>query len=657
MSADAGYGQASIQVLEGIEHIRKRPAMYIGSTDARGFHHLAYEVIDNSIDEAMAGFCTQVLVTLHTDNSMTIRDDGRGIPVEVHAKEGKPTLEVVLTRVGAGGKFDSGAYKVSGGLHGVGVTCVNALSIELDAHVRRHGKFWRMRFARGRTVEGLSEVGTTAEDDTGTSIRFLPDPEIFEIDVFERATLTQRFRQLAYLNAGLRILLVDERETGADGEPWQEEYHAPGGIADYVAYLNEGREHVHPGVGHFVDSLSLGDDAEGRPRGEMQLELALQYTGSEYERVYTFVNNIQTVEGGTHLTGMRTALTRILNDWGRKDVVIREKDPPLSGEDCREGLTCVVSVRHPHPQFEGQTKTKLGNAEVSGLVQQLVGSSLGSWFEEHPEVRRAILGKAVLARRAREAAKKARELTKRKGLLEGGGLPGKLADCQSRDPAEAEIFIVEGDSAGGSAKMGRDRRTQAILPLRGKILNVERFQRQRERIYRNNEVQTMIKALGAGVDEEFELAKLRYGRVIIMTDADVDGAHIRTLILTFLFRQMRPLITEGHVYIAQPPLFRVQRGRSIRYAYSEEQRDALIADLESTGKGKVGIQRYKGLGEMNPDQLWETTLDPEQRTLIQVTLEDAEEADSLFEVLMGEEVAPRREFIERHAANATNLDV
>jgi DNA gyrase subunit B len=634
------YSAGQIQVLKGLEAVRKRPGMYIGSTSGRGLHHLVYEVVDNSVDEALAGHCTHIEVTIHPDDSITVVDDGRGIPVDMHPTENKPALEVALTMLHAGGKFDKDSYKVSGGLHGVGVSVVNALSEWLRVEVRRQGKVFRQSYVRGDKQTELEVTGKTKE--TGTTVSFKPDPQIFTELRYSFDTLSNRMREMAFLNAGLRITLTDERED----ETRTEVYHYEGGIAEFVTYLRGTRKPMHPKVVYI--------EAE---REEAEIQLAFQYDDGYNENTFTFVNNINTHEGGTHLTGFKAALTRTLNDYARKANVFKKDLDSLSGEDIREGLTCVLSVKVKEPQFEGQTKTKLGNSEVRGAVESVVNDKLSTFLEENPSVAKAIIEKSLQAARARLAARKARELVRRKNALEGMVLPGKLADCSITDPAMCEIYLVEGDSAGGSAKQGRDRNYQAILPLRGKILNVERA--RLDKILSNEEIRTIIAALGTGIGEdEFSTKNARYGKVIIMTDADVDGAHIRTLLLTFFFRHMRQLIEEGMVYIAQPPLYRVARGKEEHYAYSENERDVLMDRMNGgDGKRNVNIQRYKGLGEMNPEQLWKTTMDPETRTILQVTVDDAVDADSVFTTLMGDEVEPRRQFIEKNAEYVKNLDV
>jgi len=633
----AQYDAQSITVLKGLEAVRRRPGMYIGSTGETGLHHLVYEVVDNSIDEALAGFCDTIGVTIHPDNSITVADNGRGIPVDMHPGEKMPAVEVALTLLHAGGKFDKSSYKVSGGLHGVGVSVVNALSERLEVLVDRDGNRYHMAFVRGKTVKKLNVLGKARG--TGTIVRFKPDPEIFEVLEFHYTTLADRLRQLAFLNKGVTITLKDEREAEAKSET----FFAKGGLVQFVEWLNRNKKPIHPKPVAFN---AVKDDVD--------IDVALQYEDGYNENTFTFVNNINTHEGGTHLTGFKSALTRTINEIARKRDFLKKEDFTLSGEDIREGLTCVLHVKVKEPQFEGQTKTKLGNSEVEGIVKQVVNEHLGNWLEEHPPVARAIIEKAVSAARAREAARKARDLVRKKSGLENAVLPGKLADCSIDDPAHTELYLVEGDSAGGSAKQGRDRQYQAILPLRGKILNVEKA--RIDRILGNEEIRAMITAIGTGVREDFKLDDARYHKIILMTDADVDGAHIRTLLLTFFFRQMQELIDAGFVYIAQPPLYRVAKGKEEFYAYTEGERDEYAKRLNGDGKG-VNIQRYKGLGEMNPDQLWKTTMDPATRTILRVTMEDAVEASKLFDELMGDEVEPRRLFIERNAKYVNNLDV
>jgi DNA gyrase subunit B len=633
------YKADSIQVLKGLEAVRKRPGMYIGSTSENGLHHLVYEVVDNSIDEALAGHCDSINVTIHADNSITVQDNGRGIPVDMHPTEKIPAVELALTVLHAGGKFDKNTYKVSGGLHGVGVSVVNALSERLEAVVDRDGSRYRMAFVRGKTVKKLETLGKARG--TGTMIRFKPDPEIFTVLEFHYSTLADRLRQLAFLNKGITITIKDERPD----QKKEETFFAKGGLSEFVQWLNRNKKPLHPKPIAFSAT-----------KDEVEVDLALQYEDGYNENTFTFVNNINTHEGGTHLTGFKSALTRTINDVAKKRDFLKKEGFTLSGEDIREGLTCVLHVKVKEPQFEGQTKTKLGNSEVEGIVKTVVNEQLGSWLEEHPPVARNIIEKAVSAARAREAARKARDLVRKKSGLENAVLPGKLADCSYDDPALCEIYLVEGDSAGGSAKQARKREFQAILPLRGKILNVEKA--RIDKILSNEEIRAMITAIGTGVREDFKLDDARYHKIILMTDADVDGAHIRTLLLTFFFRQMQELIEAGYVYIAQPPLYRVAKGKEVFYAYSEPERDDYTKRLTNgEGKGTVNIQRYKGLGEMNPDQLWDTTMDPEKRTILRVTMEDAVEASKLFDELMGDEVEPRRQFIERNAKYVSNLDV
>jgi DNA gyrase subunit B len=636
--AGDGYTSRHLQVLKGLEAVRKRPGMYIGSTSARGLHHLVYEVVDNAIDEAMAGYCSEIGVTIHEDDSITVTDDGRGIPVDIHPTEKIPGVELALTQLHAGGKFDKDSYKVSGGLHGVGVSVVNALSESLEVDVKRDGFAWHQEFARGLKKSELEKGEKTKE--TGTTVHFKPDPEIFTELRYQWDTLATRLRELAYLNRGVVIVLRDEREQKRD-----ERFHFEGGIVQYVEYLRGKKNPLHEEV------VYLSGEQDGT-----EIELAMQYTDGYNEDTFTFVNNINTHEGGTHLSGFKAALTRTINAYSSKSTASKKGDPSLSGDDVREGLVAVLSVKVLEPQFEGQTKTKLGNSEVRGVVESLVNDKLGTWLDENPSSARRIIEKAIQAARAREAARKARDLTRKKSALETGILPGKLADCASRDAAMSELYLVEGDSAGGSAKQGRDREYQAILPLKGKILNVERA--RIDRILSNDEIRAIITAIGAGIGEEFDLESTRYHKIVIMTDADVDGAHIRTLLLTFFFRQMQELIEAGYVYIAQPPLYRVQKGRQEFYCYTEAEREQIVEQLKNgKGSGNVQIQRYKGLGEMNPDQLWSTTMNPENRTLLQVTIDEATEASLLFERLMGDEVEPRREFIEQNAKFVRNLDV
>ena len=633
-AVEADYGAEQIQILEGLEAVRMRPGMYIGSTSERGLHHLVYEVVDNSIDEALAGYCDHIDVTIHKDNSITVVDNGRGIPVDMH-ESGKPAVEVVLTVLHAGGKFGGDGYKVSGGLHGVGVSVVNALSTSMEVQVKRDGKIYEIAFERGVTTKPLTVVGTTTE--TGTRVHFVPDPEIFSVTTYSYETLRHRLRELSFLNHGITIGLHDERVEPVRSE----QFHFDGGISSFVEHLNRKKEVLNPEPIYFN---GVKDDTV--------VEIAMQYNDSYQENIYSFVNNINTEEGGTHLAGFKLALTRAANDFARKQGILKDKDSNLSGDDVREGLTCVISLKIREPQFEGQTKTKLGNSEVRGIVDSIVTEGLSEYFDENPAITKRIIDKAIMAARAREAARKARELTRRKNALEVSSLPGKLADCSVKDPEQAEIYLVEGDSAGGSAKQGRDRRFQAILPLRGKILNVEKA--RLDKIFANAEIRTMITAFGTGISEDFDLSKRRYGKIIIMTDADVDGAHIRTLLLTFLYRYMKPLIEHGHVYIAQPPLYQIRKGKKHWYTYSD---DELSKKLDEVGRDGVTVQRYKGLGEMNPEQLWETTMDPEGRTMLRVEMEDAEVADELFTILMGDKVEPRRQFIEENAKLVRNLDI
>lgn len=633
-AVEADYGAEQIQILEGLEAVRMRPGMYIGSTSERGLHHLVYEVVDNSIDEALAGYCDHIDVTIHKDNSITVVDNGRGIPVDMH-ESGKPAVEVVLTVLHAGGKFGGDGYKVSGGLHGVGVSVVNALSTSMEVQVKRDGKIYEIAFERGVTTKPLTVVGTTTE--TGTRVHFVPDSEIFSVTTYSYETLRHRLRELSFLNHGITIGLHDERVEPVRSE----QFHFDGGISSFVEHLNRKKEVLNPEPIYF-----------NGVKDNTVVEIAMQYNDSYQENIYSFVNNINTEEGGTHLAGFKLALTRAANDFARKQGILKDKDSNLSGDDVREGLTCVISLKIREPQFEGQTKTKLGNSEVRGIVDSIVTEGLSEYFDENPAITKRIIDKAIMAARAREAARKARELTRRKNALEVSSLPGKLADCSVKDPEQAEIYLVEGDSAGGSAKQGRDRRFQAILPLRGKILNVEKA--RLDKIFANAEIRTMITAFGTGISEDFDLSKRRYGKIIIMTDADVDGAHIRTLLLTFLYRYMKPLIEHGHVYIAQPPLYQIRKGKKHWYTYSD---DELAKKLDEVGRDGVTVQRYKGLGEMNPEQLWETTMDPEGRTMLRVEMEDAEEADELFTILMGDKVEPRRQFIEENAKLVRNLDI
>lgn len=628
------YGAEQIQVLEGLEPVRKRPGMYIGSTGAKGLHHLVYEVVDNAIDEALAGFCKTIYVAIEEGNAIRVIDDGRGIPTEVHPKTGKSTVETVLTVLHAGGKFGTGGYKVSGGLHGVGVSVVNALSTFFRVTVKRGGKIYVQEFSKGISETELQEVGVTEE--TGTMVEFQPDAEIFDELEYRYETLEYRLRELAFLNKGISIVLEDKRA----GQEQRKEFSYLGGLKEFVAFLNKNKTPLHKDVIHFEKQID-----------EYYLEIAIQYTDAYIENIYSFANNINTIEGGMHLIGFKTALTRTINDYLKKSN--KNKEESLSGEDVREGLTAIISIKLPEPQYEGQTKTKLGNPQVRSVVDSFLAEYFGAYLEENPQVAKIIIEKAMNARSAREAAKRARDLTRRKGVLDSTSLPGKLADCSERDPALSEIYIVEGDSAGGSAKQGRDRKTQAILPLRGKILNVEKS--RLDRILTSEEIKNMITAFGCSIGEEFDESKLRYHKIVIMTDADVDGAHIRTLLLTFMFRYMKPLIENGYVYIAQPPLFKIHRGKKEVYAYNEKE---LPAILQEFGEGnKPGIQRYKGLGEMNPEQLWETTMNSDTRTLLRVTVEDFSGADDTFSMLMGDKVEPRREFIHNNAQYVKNLDI
>ncbi|MDY4079689.1 MAG: DNA topoisomerase (ATP-hydrolyzing) subunit B [Clostridium sp.] len=620
------YDESQIQVLEGLEAVRKRPGMYIGSTSSRGLHHLVYEIVDNSIDEALAGYCKKIVITINEDNSIEVVDDGRGMPVGIHPKMKKPTVEVIMTILHAGGKFGGGGYKVSGGLHGVGASVVNALSEKCIVTIKREGSIWQQTYERGKVVSELKNIGPS--DETGTTVYFKPDPEIFDETVYDFSVLSQRLRELAFLNKGIHITLIDKRDDN------KEEFHYEGGIKSFVSYLNRNKETLHPEP-IYVEGL----------KDKVSVEVALQYNDGYTENLFSFANNIDTVEGGTHLVGFKTAITRVFNDYGKKYGYLKENDKNLSGEDIREGLTAVISVKIEEPQFEGQTKTKLGNSEVRGIVDSIVAEKVGTFLEENPGIGKIIIDKALMASRAREAARKARELT-RKSVLERSSLPGKLADCSSKDPKECEIYIVEGDSAGGSAKQGRNRRFQAILPLRGKILNVEK--QRLDRILNADTIRSMITAFGAGIGEDFNIEKIRYDRIIIMTDADVDGAHIRTLLLTFFYRYMRELIDGGHVYIAQPPLFRIKKGKKQEYAYSDKELNEILEEFGGKDSS-TDIQRYKGLGEMNAEQLWDTTMDPEKRILKKVTVGDAMLADEIFTILMGEKVEPRKEFIIQNA--------
>jgi DNA gyrase subunit B len=642
MSQESEYGAGQIQTLKGLEGVRRRPAMYIGSTNARGLHHLVYEVVDNAIDEALAGHCDRIEVVLHDDGSVAVSDNGRGIPVDTHEESGVPALQVVMTDLHAGGKFDRSAYRISGGLHGVGVSVVNALSERLAVEVRRDGAVWHHRFEHGEPVpdafERVRDLGP--DEETGTTVRFRPDGEIFETTEFDYDTLANRLRELAFLNSGVEVTLRDERD--GDDEPRSDTFRYDGGIREFVRYLNETKTPLHDDVIYF-------DDVED----DIEVELAMQATDELQGSIHAFANNINTREGGSHLTGFKTALTRVVNDYASDEGLAGDVDGNLKGEDVREGLTAVLSIKHPDPQFEGQTKTKLGNSEVRGIVESAVHEHVRTYFEENPSTARAIVSKAAEAAKARMAAKKAEELTRRKSALESTSLPGKLADCQTRDPEEAELFVVEGDSAGGSAKQGRDRKFQAILPLRGKILNVEKH--RLDRILENNEIRSLITAIGAGVGEEFDVDDVRYRKIILMTDADVDGAHIRTLLLTLLYRHMRPLLDAGYVYAAKPPLYRIRYRGETYDAMTEADRERIVEEV--CNGNPTQVQRFKGLGEMNPEQLWETTMNPENRVLKRITIEDAAAADRMFSVLMGDAVGPRKQFIKEHATDAEWVDI
>lgn len=631
------YDENQIQVLEGLDAVRKRPGMYIGSTSTRGLHHLVYEIVANSIDEALAGRCDEINVTVHKDNSVTVTDNGSGIPVGIHPKVGIPTIEVVHTMLHAGGKFGTGAYTVSGGLHGVGASVVNALSEFMEVHVSREGKIYRQRFERGKAVTALEIIGDTQS--TGTKTTFRPDPLIFEDLEFDFDSMIGRYREMAYLNGGVKIRLIDDRPE----EKIEKIFHYEGGIVSFVQYINKNKEVLHQNPIYIEGSKDTSI-----------CEIAMQYNSGYAENIFSYANNIATTEGGTHLTGFKTAITKVMNDYARKYNFLKENDKNLMGEDVREGLTAVISIKLLEPQFEGQTKTKLGNSEIRSLVENVVAEKLEAYLEENPQVSRTILDKCLTASRAREAARKARELTRRKSALETTTLPGKLADCTERDPSVCEIYIVEGDSAGGSAKQGRDRRFQAILPLWGKMLNVEKA--RPEKVYINEKLMPVITALGAGIGEDFDITKLRYGKVIIMADADVDGSHIRTLLLTFFYRYMKPLVEKGHIYIARPPLFKVYKGKEEYYAYNEKEVEKIQKEKDWK-KGEYDIQRYKGLGEMSAEQLWETTMNPETRTMLKVELDDAVAAEDIFTILMGEKVEPRKEFIQKHARMVNNLDI
>ena len=634
------YDENQIQVLEGLEAVRKRPGMYIGSTSSRGLHHLVYEIVDNSIDEALAGFCSKILVEIEEDNSITVTDNGRGIPTGIHPKMGISTVEVVFTQLHAGGKFGGGGYKVSGGLHGVGASVVNALSEYLEVEIKNGEHIFYQKYERGQGVGSLKQIGETTE--TGTKVHFKPDGEIFKEGlVYDYDVLRRRLREQAFLNAGINITLIDKR-TDAPEDKKMVELKYDGGIREFVEYLNRNKEVIHEDV-IYVNAV----------REDSEAEVAMQYNDGYNEMIMSFANNINTTEGGTHETGFKSALTKVINDYARKTGILKEADANLKGEDCREGLSCVISVKVTEAQFEGQTKTKLGNSEIRTIVEKMVNEKLGEFFEENPTIAKIVVDKAMTASRAREAAKRARESTRRKSALESSSLPGKLADCSDRDNTYTEIYIVEGDSAGGSAKQGRDRRFQAILPLWGKMLNVEKA--RIDKIYGNDKLTPVITALGAGIGDEFDLSKLRYGKVVIMADADVDGAHIRTLLLTFFFRYMRPLIEDGHVYIAQPPLYKISRGKIEKYAYTDQELQEILTEL---GDGRApSVQRYKGLGEMNPSQLWDTTMNPDTRIMLRVDLEDAQQADETFTILMGDKVEPRRKFIEERGTSVINLDI
>jgi DNA gyrase subunit B len=637
----SNYDVGSIQALEGIEHVRKRPGMYVGGTDIKALHHLVYEIVDNAIDEALAGYCTSIDITIHADSSVTVEDNGRGIPVGPHPSKkdanGKPmeTVDVVMTVIGAGGKFGGGGYKVSGGLHGVGVSAVNALSEWMTTEIKLNGKLWRQEYKRGVPQGAIKQIGMADKDESGTKQTFKFDKQIFTEDIdFRFETLIQRFREMAFVTRGVTIKFVDERGVGREMT-----FYFEGGLTSFVRYLNRNRENLHPVVYVEKEIESIG------------VEAAIQYTDSYTESVYSFANTINTIDGGTHLTGLRSSLTRVVNDYARKNGLLKDADPNFSGDDTREGLTAIVSVKHPNPQFESQTKVKLMNPEAQTYVTQAVGDAFGTFLEENPQAAKAIIAKCLTSARARDAARKARDLVIRKSALESLTLPGKLADCSERDTSKTELYIVEGDSAGGSAKQGRDRHFQAILPLRGKILNTERA--RLDKILGNNEVKSLISALGTGIGDNFSLEGLRYGRIIIMTDADVDGSHIRTLLLTFFFRYMGQLIEDGHLYIAQPPLYRIAHKNQVRYVYSDKEKDKALKEIGE----KANLQRYKGLGEMNPEQLWETTMNPSNRTLLLVTVDDAAEADRTFDMLMGDAVDPRKKFIQTHAKSVRNLDI
>ena len=634
------YGADEIQILEGLEAVRKRPGMYIGSTSSRGLHHLVYEIVDNAVDEALAGFCDTIHVTINPDNSVTVTDNGRGIPVGINHKSGLPAVEVVFTVLHAGGKFGGGGYKVSGGLHGVGASVVNALSVWLEVEICHEGKVYRQRYERGKVAKKLEVIGECEPGKTGTKVTFLPDGEIFETTIFDYSILQQRFREMAFLTKGLKIVLRDERPQ----EPIEKTFHYEGGIKEFVEYLNRSTTPLYEQIIYCEGIVN-----------NVSVEVAMQHNDSYNENSYGFVNNITTPEGGTHIVGFRNALTKTFNDYARKNKLLKDNEPNLTGEDIREGLTAIISVKIEDPQFEGQTKQKLGNSEARGAVDNVVSEQLQIFLEQNPQVAKVTVEKSVMAQRAREAARKARDLTRRKSALDGMSLPGKLADCSDKNPEKCEIYIVEGDSAGGSAKTARDRATQAILPLRGKILNVEKA--RLDRLYGNAEIKAMITAFGTGIHEDFDISKLRYHKIIIMTDADVDGAHISTLLLTFMYRFMPDLIKEGYVYLAQPPLYKLERNKKVWYAYSDEELDSILQEVGRDNNNK--IQRYKGLGEMDAEQLWDTTMDPEHRVLLRVTMDDetASELDLTFTTLMGDKVEPRREFIEENAQYVQNLDI
>ncbi|MEA5009310.1 DNA topoisomerase (ATP-hydrolyzing) subunit B [Clostridium tyrobutyricum] len=629
------YDENQIQVLEGLEAVRKRPGMYIGSTSSKGLHHLVYEIVDNSIDEALAGYCTKIKVVINEDNSITVSDNGRGMPVGIHPKIKKPTVEVIMTILHAGGKFGGGGYKVSGGLHGVGASVVNALSEDCKVEVKREGHIWKQEFKKGKPVTGLDIIGDT--DEHGTKIYFKPDSDIFDEIEYDYLTLANRIRELAFLNKGIKIALEDKRNDKS------ELFHYEGGIKSFVEYLNRNKQPIQK------EPIYL----EGK-REDYSLEIAIQYNDGYTENIFAFANNIDTVEGGTHLAGFKSALTRVFNDYAKRYGVLKENDKNLSGEDIREGLTAVISIKLTDPQFEGQTKTKLGNSEVRGIVDSIMSEAVSNYLEENPQIAKTILDKSLMASRAREAARKAREITRRKSVLENTSLPGKLADCSSKHPSECEIYLVEGDSAGGSAKQGRDRKFQAILPLRGKIMNVEK--QRLDKILGYEEIRAMITAFGGGIGKDFDVSKIRYYKIIIMTDADVDGAHIRTLLLTFFYRYMKELVDHGHIYIAQPPLYKISKGKKENYAYSDEELEVILEEMGGKDSS-INIQRYKGLGEMDSTQLWDTTMNPETRTLRKVNVEDAMDADEIFTILMGDKVEPRRNFIQENAKKVVNLDI